>query len=343
MPTPFLIRADAPEAHEALATYLRDRGWIDRDDAVVSAAAAGDGNMNCTLRVITRRTQLIVKQGRPWVEKYPDIPAPPDRTLVEAAFYAHVAATRDVAAHMPAFIGLDHAARVLVLADCVGFRDATFVYDGDALGAAHVTALLNYLAALHRGPVSDATAPPFANAAMRALNHTYIYAQPLAADAAFHARLDSLTPGLAAIAATLAADVPYANAVTRLGHEYLDGPGRALLHGDFFPGSWLVHDADVVVIDPEFCFAGPPEFDYGVMAAHVLLAGHDDALAARMATAAVARGHSRALVDGFAGVEVMRRLIGVAQLPRLTRTLDVKHALLERSRRLVLGGESLCA
>ena len=41
------------------------------------------------------------------------------------------------------------------------------------------------------------------------------------------------------------------------------------------------------------------------------------------------------LVLGFAGVEVMRRLIGVAQLP-LTYGLDVKRRLLDVSRCLVL-------
>ena len=37
----------------------------------MSAVRAGDGNMNCTVRVTTGTGTLIVKQSRPWVEKYP--------------------------------------------------------------------------------------------------------------------------------------------------------------------------------------------------------------------------------------------------------------------------------
>ena len=109
----------------------------------------------------------------------------------------------------------------------------------------------------------------------------------------------------------------------------LHGESRALVHGDFFPGSWLTDGARVFVIDPEFCFLGAREFDFGVMAGHLLLAHQPVEAVARVAAAAEAHGADRALAAGFAGVEVMRRLIGVAQLPRLRLTLDAKQALLE--------------
>ena len=50
--------------------------------------------MNCTLRVTTTRRSFILKQARPWVEKYPQIAAPVERARVEAAFYAAVADQR---------------------------------------------------------------------------------------------------------------------------------------------------------------------------------------------------------------------------------------------------------
>lgn len=332
-----LLDAEAPAA---LSVYLRSRGWLAPDDELVRVAAAGDGNMNCTLRVETTRSSFIIKQGRAWVEKYPSIPAPPDRTLVEAAFYERVASHPGLATRMPALLGVDRESRVLVLDDCVGYTDAASIYEGRALGASVVGALLDYLSALHRLPLGDPDDEPCANHAMRALNHEYIYRLPLAGDAGLHARLDGLTPGLAALAGALSADAPYVSRVTSLGERYLEGPPTALLHGDYFPGSWLTDGTSVKVIDPEFCFAGAPEFDYGVMAGHLLMAGQASA-ATLSAAAAAAQGHDSALVAASAGVEIMRRLVGVAQLPRLDRTLAEKRALLETSRRLVLGRQRL--
>src|SRR4051812_21791268 len=70
---------DAQDA-EGLDAYLHRQGFLDLDERVVTVARAGDGNMNLTLRVTTPARSVIVKQGRPWVEKYPQIPAPTERT-----------------------------------------------------------------------------------------------------------------------------------------------------------------------------------------------------------------------------------------------------------------------
>ena len=76
-----------PDDRDALSRYLRSQGLLDPDEGLLEAAKAGEGNMNLTLRLRTARRSLIVKQSRPWVEKYPTIPAPEDRALVEIAFY----------------------------------------------------------------------------------------------------------------------------------------------------------------------------------------------------------------------------------------------------------------
>ncbi len=91
------------------------------------------------------------------------------------------------------------------------------------------------------------------------------------------------------------------------------GPGATLLHGDFFPGSWLHDDSAPWIIDPEFGFYGPPEFDVGVLLAHLNLAGQDDALSEHVWEAyAAPGGFDRSLAQGFAGIEIIRRLLGVS-------------------------------
>ena len=68
------------------------------------------------------------------------------------------------------------------------------------------------------------------------------------------------------------------------------------------------------VIDPEFCFHGAAEVDAGVAVAHLALAGRP-AAEAEAFLAAYGRPLDAELLGDLAGVEVVRRLIGVAQPP----------------------------
>ena len=167
---------------------------------------------------------------------------------------------------------------------------------------------------------------------MRALNHEHMFSFPLREGNGLD--LDALTPGLADAARTLAADHAYVGAVAKIGQRYL-ADGATLVHGDYFPGSWLRAAWGVRIIDPEFCFLGEPELDCGVLAAHLTLARCAPARLERVTASAVTRGIDVALVGAYAGVEIMRRLIGVAQLP-LPHGIELKRTLLQHSRRLIL-------
>ena len=318
---------------DSIARYAVTRGLVRADALPLEIARAGEGNMNLTLRVTPAAgLPFILKQGRPWVEKYQDIPAPPERTLVEAAFYAAVQADGGVAARMPMVLGLDRDNRVLALEDLGDGGDLTSIYAGAPLPTAALADLLAWLERVAALPVRQEDRAVFANRAMRALNHEHMFRLPLASDHGLD--LDGITPGLGEAARGLARDPAYRDAVARLGTRYL-ADGHALVHGDYFPGSWLNAAGGVRVIDPEFCFLGDAEFDCGILAAHLLLAdagaGHLGTVAASIA----ARRLDADLVTAYAGVEIMRRLIGVAQLP-LPRDLDRQRSLLQHSRRLVL-------
>jgi 5-methylthioribose kinase len=313
--------------------YVVASGLVPGDGLPIAVERAGVGNMNLTLRVTPAAGRsFIVKQGRPWVEKYPHIPAPFDRTLVEAAFYEVVQADSRVAGRMPALLHLDRENHVLVLEDVGGAGDFTPVYADGVMPAATVSALLEWLEHLAVVTVPAGRRSIFANRAMRALNHEHVFRFPLLE--ANGLDLDSITPGLRAAARELARDRVYCDAVTALGNRYL-ADGEALVHGDYFPGSWLKAPDGVRIIDPEFCFLGDPEFDCGILAAHLTIAPCQPAALEIVASSAKARGLDLALVASYAGVEIMRRLIGVAQLP-LTCGIDRKRTLLERSRRLVV-------
>jgi 5-methylthioribose kinase len=324
-----LLRASEPD--EAIA-YLVGRGLIAPEDRPVAVSAAGAGNMNCTLRVVTARRRFIVKQARPWVEKYDHIPAPWNRSHVEAAFYESVAALPGVGDRMPRLLDVDGDAHVVVLEDLGDGGDLTSIYAGARLSTDDRDALIDYLVCLHRIAVPAQRTAVLANHDMRALNHEHIFHFPLLEHNGL--ALDEITPGLQPLADALKRDTAFVARVTALGSRYLDD-GETLVHGDYFPGSWVRSGDGVAVIDPEFCFLGCGEYDVGVMIAHLMMAGETTA-DADVLEGAAGDGHGdAALTRQFAGVEIMRRLIGVAQLP-LVVPLEKKRELLGRATQLVL-------
>ncbi|MBX3280168.1 MAG: phosphotransferase [Acidobacteria bacterium] len=319
-------------------TYLRERGWLAQGERLTGAARAGDGNMNYTLRVRTSTRSFILKQARPWVEKYPDIAAPAERAIVEASFYAQIVNISAVAALMPKLIGVDAESNVLVLEDMGELGDMTDLYRGSSLTEAEVDALTEYITHLHRAGVSEEAKQQLSNRSMRELNHEHIFRLPF--DPAFNFDLDEITPGLKDAASGLRDDAGLRLIASQLGSVYLAN-GGTLLHGDYFPGSWLRVNGGIRVIDPEFCFVGCKEFDVGVMVAHFALSGQPDELI----ECAIGRykrvdDFDQNLAYGFAGAEIIRRLIGVAQLP-LACGLKQKIELLDRARNWMLawGGD----
>jgi 5-methylthioribose kinase len=321
-----------------LEEHLRGQGLLAGDEEVRAVGRAGEGNMNLTLRVRTSKRSLILKQSRPWVEKYPHFAAPVDRALVEAAFYQAAAESPDVRDAMPHLLGTDPGSRLLLLEDLGEAQDLTPLYRGDRLSSLQLGELVDYLVALHAS--SNAAAGKrrllFKNRDMRVLNHDHIFRIPLVPDNGLD--LDAITPGLAAAAETLQGDTGFVNRVIELGRVYL-ADGDHLVHGDFFPGSWLDTSFGVRIIDPEFCFLGPRAFDVGTMLGHLHLARQPDEtctglLSSYRARAGVSEDVAR-IARGFAGVEIMRRLIGVAQLP-LDYGIKEKERLLVLSRELVM-------
>jgi 5-methylthioribose kinase len=321
---------------DLLDAYLTSAGRFAPEERFVSVEKAGEGNMNCTARVRTTDRTFILKQARPWVEKYPQIPAPADRALIEGRFYSAVAKHPAVGGRMPALLWMDEAARLLAFEDLGAAADYFPMYAGRmTMSDQTLQELIDYLSRLHRIPLANADRAALANHDMRALNFEHIFSLPMRADNGLN--LDAITPSLAAAGETLKQDAAYQQAVRQLGERYLHGTGASLLHGDFFFGSFLQAAVGLRVIDPEFCFCGDAEFDLGVLLAHLLLAGEPAARGeSALALYRPAGSFSPELARQYAGVEIMRRLLGVAQLAPLAADLNQKTRWLELSRVLVL-------
>jgi 5-methylthioribose kinase len=336
------LRADNASAIEL---HLKRLGWISPNESLQGLEAAGEGNMNRTLRARLDGRSLVLKQSVPFVARYPSIAAPPDRIAVEAAFYRATDKPAELAMRLPAVLGFDPENRLLALEDLGAAADFTAIYRGDGgaarhdISSEHTSALLYWLGLLHGLHVTARDWPMLENHAMRALNHAHIFDIPLRADNGVD--LDAVTPGLNAVARNYHGDALLRTKVAALGAIYL---GRAphtstpaLLHGDYYPGSWLRHPRmGVKIIDPEFAFIGPAEFDVGVLIAHFTFGriGQTDLLTALRSYTAPS-GFSLPLALAFAGAEVIRRLLGVAQLP-LAADLATKTTWLAAGRQFVM-------
>ncbi len=326
----------AVDDRTSVERLFESRGWLVPGERVLNCCSAGQGNMNLTLLVKTTDRTLVVKQARPWVEKYDHIAAPWDRSIYEQRFYARVAQIPELAICSPSLVASDERARVLVLEHIPESNDLTSLYAGHQLSKDEVQALANYLVALHAATYSEDLAD-FPNREMRALNHEHIFRVPLADNGI---DLDSYEAGLRRAADELRADSQYMTQVAQLGERYLDD-GPCLVHGDFFPGSWLRNAERIWVIDPEFCFAGDPEVDLGCAIAHLSLSDQQGKIAEAFLD--TYRDHGSAphvdvsLLARYAAVEVMRRLIGVAQLP-IAPTDGWRGSLLQCARDAMLEG-----
>lgn len=325
------MHLDITQPH-LLEDYLKSKNWLKQHEQVLILEKPGEGNMNYTLRVRTHDRTLIIKQSRPYVEKYPQIAAPANRAVTEGRFYEKIQPFASINEFMPQLIGIDIDANILVLEDLGTASDYTFLYQpNQQLSMTEAEALAHYLAMLHRLTWQETIDESFANREMRGLNHEHIFNYPLIENNGFD--LDTISSGLQMISMGYKIDTKLKQKVRELGMVYLSD-GRCLLHGDFYPGSWLKTTYGLKVIDPEFCFYGCPEFDLGVMTAHLMMAKQPEGTI-RKVYQAYGEIKNPQLVDQFTGVEIMRRLIGLAQLPLSLSLLD-KEELLETAYDLIM-------
>ncbi|MXX76688.1 MAG: phosphotransferase [Holophagales bacterium] len=361
------FEAEHPEVHVLSADQagrvdlvMGAVGWLGDEEQVTTCASLG-GESSTVMRVELQELRggwrtAILKQSLPWLRRDESVAMPAGRWHGERAFYAEVARVPEAAAHMPRLMAANEARSLLLLEDFRGASNLASLYRGVSLGDRAAQALGAFLRALHRG-TRGMEEPDPANSGMKALNHRMLFEAPflaaMAGDDGFgpdgpapgDAALDATEPGLGEAAAALRSDRVFTDAVSELGSRFL-GAGACLVHGAFHPANWLlVQDGGVRVVDPQYGGWGDSEFDIGTGLAHLLLARQPEEVAAAFLSAAVGpedaeeveSGVDRPLVARYAGVEIVRRLIGGSQL-LLEAEAGFRCGLLETARKAVLSG-----
>jgi 5-methylthioribose kinase len=281
---------------------------------------AGESNMNLVLRITTNHRKIILKQSKPYVRKFPQIPAPIDRIMVEKEFYTLMESDPILASFSPKVYFFDPENYILLTEDLGKAIDFMEIYSkGFSLSESIIVQLAAYLNSLHSLQVSSFPE----NLEMKKLNHIHIFNFPFEEDNGFD--LDTVQPGLQALSLTYKRNSELKKSIQNLGKQYL-ATGKTLVHGDFYPTSWLQVGEEIRIIDPEFGFMGDPEFDLGVLFAHFKLSRQADSLKSDFLKK-YTNSYSEAKINQYEAIEIMRRLIGIAQLP-VKLSLSEKEQLL---------------
>lgn len=298
------------------------------DEKVQKSEPAGESNMNVVLRVTTNQRSVILKQSKPYVRKYPQIEAPIDRINVEHAFYQAVQMNSVLKNFSPKVLDFIPVEHLLMTEDLGKGSDFLNLYSGNvSLKKQEVLSLCEYLNSLHELEIKDFPT----NSDMKILNHEHLFRFPFLVENGFD--LDSVQNGLQELSLKYKNNSVLKRTIEEVGKRYLS-IGDTLLHGDFYPGSWLKTGKGIKVIDPEFSFLGDPEFDLAVLFAHLELGQQSEDLKKEFLQSYI-QPISPKLLDQYQGVEMLRRLIGIAQLP-LNLTLDQKEKLMDKAVQFIL-------
>lgn len=312
-----------------------------------------DGNVNLVFRVSSPAGRsIIVKQSLPWARKYPDFKLPLDRAVREhGILQSYVAHCPEF---VPEVYHFDAAMFVCIMQDLrphVILRAGLQAQQQYPLLAAHLGEFLArslFFSSDLALPSAEkkARVPEFINPVLVKAQEDVCFTQPLQQHEHNHCH-----PDLAATADAMRRNEALYAAVLRMKRLYMTS-AEALLHGDLHTGSMLVTATETRVFDPEFGFYGPMAYDLGCLIAHLYI-GHvcqpifakgapgmnmlqlaadiwqifsqqfaelarTQAVAGEWQSDAYIAAYVQELLQdsmAFAGVELIRRTIGLAHAP----------------------------
>jgi 5-methylthioribose kinase len=318
-----------------LESYLKNQKLIEAQAKILKTEKPGEGNMNFTSRLILDNgNSLIIKQSREFVEKYPSIAAPKNRVVIEGEFYKLIQQNKALANYMPKVLHVDTQHNIILTEDLGNSKDLSFLYNGnDKISEDEIVSIAAYLSLLHSSFRECPRIEGFKNSEMKALNHEHIFVYPFMLENGFN--LDQVCLGLQQASLIYKNDDLLKHKILEIGQMYL-AEANVLLHGDYYFGSILRTANGLKVIDPEFCFYGFAEFDLGVLLAHFYLADQPISAIEKLKVCYQrANDFNENQLDSFVGVEILRRIIGLAQLP-LSIDLKKRVELLEMAKQLIL-------
>lgn len=354
---------------EELVQYAKKRGYFGEEENV-SASEIGDGKINYVFRLTGQSRSLIFKQAVPYARVVGEaMPLPIDRVKVEAYVLKQYAAI--VPEFVPRVYGLDEERALLVIEDLSPMQVGRIVLlNGSESGrfaedvGVFIAKTLFYTSDFYLDPAEKKVRiSELSNPGMRKLTEDLVLSHPFA----FH-DTNYFEDELRNDVLWLSRNDRLRLEVAKLKHVFMT-KADALIHGDLHTGSIFISEHATKVFDPEFALFGPFGFDLGQFIANLYLngLGTPDYLPKRIRNAletwyafvdAFARlwreeskepytnvdGYLSYLLRnifsdalGYAGCELIRRSIGIAQLPDLNHEQDEKKRISRRKAAVELG------
>jgi 5-methylthioribose kinase len=315
----------------------------------------GDGNLNTVYRVSdTARPEcsIVLKYAPPYIKVLgPDYPLSTERLTYESR--ALDVYNRLVSGTSPAQYNFDAEAAVIAMEDLRNARVLRADLIAGTVDIAIAEQIGRFMGIVHSQTYVDnvdrETAQhykrQFANTTMQSITADYVFTFPYTEH-----ETNFWTPGLASDVQQLKTDTDFLRQAAHLKQIFLTAQ-QGVTHGDLHTGSVLLQNDTAKVIDAEFAFYGPVGFDLGLYWANYLLSyfSHQDTLSVQSALKTAIRQTWRTytaefkMVDarlkartlqnifhdavGFAGLEMLRRLIGAAHVKDIEDIVDISRKL----------------
>ena len=315
----------------------------------------GDGNLNTVYRVSdTARPEcsIVLKYAPPYIKVLgPDYPLSTERLTYESR--ALDVYNRLVSGTSPARYNFDAEAAVIAMEDLRNARVLRADLIAGTVDIAIAEQIGRFMGIMHSQTYVDnvdrETAQhykrQFANTTMQSITADYVFTFPYTEH-----ETNFWTPGLASDVQQLKTDTDFLRQAAHLKQIFLTAQ-QGVTHGDLHTGSVLLQNDTAKVIDAEFAFYGPVGFDLGLYWANYLLSyfSHQDTLSVQSALKTAIRQTWRTytaefkMVDawlkartlqnifhdavGFAGLEMLRRLIGAAHVKDIEDIVDISRKL----------------
>ena len=170
---------------------LQKLGFWKSGEHITHTEVPGESNINLVLRIKTNLGSYILKQSKPFVRKYPQIPAPISRIEVEYRFLELLSTDPYLASLSPKVLDYDSNAHLMLLEDLGEGSDYLSIYGGARqLQSDELIHLVEYLMHLHQVQVTEFPD----TVGMRTLNHEHIFEFPFLEENGFD--LDQIQLGL---------------------------------------------------------------------------------------------------------------------------------------------------